>query len=139
MKLQEMFADNKLKYKRLVEIRTNRDGEGKVVCPGCKMEISSAKLERFGYVCSCCGHYFPMAPKDRIDLICDPKSFRELGRSMESRDPLKFPGYAGKLAETQEKTGVCDAVVTGVGEIKKNKAAIGIMDSRFMMGSMGTV
>ena len=139
MSLQELFADNKLKYKRLVEIRTNDGVQDTVACPICGTMIGSVKMERFHYVCSCCGHYFPMAPRDRIRMICDAKSFHELGRSMETKDPLEFPGYKKKLAEAQEKTGACDAVLTGTARIKKNPVAVAVMDNRFFMGSMGTV
>ncbi len=58
---------------------------------------------------------------------------------MESEDPLSFPGYKKKLSEVQERTDEKDAVITGVAAIKMIQTAIAVMDSRFFMGSMGTV
>ena len=58
---------------------------------------------------------------------------------MKSRNPMDFPNYEEKLKENVEKSGTTEAVVTGEGEIAGNKIIIAVMDSNFLMGSMGTV
>lgn len=66
-------------------------------------------------------------------------TFKELFTGIESKDPLHFPGYQKKLAAMREKTGLDEAVVTGTALIKGQTVALGIMDSNFIMASMGTV
>ena len=66
-------------------------------------------------------------------------TFKELFTGIESKDPLHFPGYQKKLATMREKTGLDEAVVTGTALIKGQTVALGIMDSNFIMASMGTV
>ena len=58
---------------------------------------------------------------------------------IETQDPLNFPGYQKKLASMRERTGLDEAVLTGTASIKGQKVALGIMDSNFIMASMGTV
>ena len=69
----------------------------------------------------------------------DEGTFEEYFTGIETSDPLHFPGYMEKLAETREKTGLDEAVMTGLAEIGGQKIALGIMDSNFIMASMGTV
>ena len=66
-------------------------------------------------------------------------TFLEMFKGIETPDPLSFPGYRKKLALMREKTGLDEAVVTGTALIKGEKVALGIMDSNFIMASMGTV
>lgn len=58
---------------------------------------------------------------------------------IETKDPLKFPDYRKKLAQIRQETGLDEAVITGTALIKGEKVALGIMDSNFIMASMGTV
>ena len=69
----------------------------------------------------------------------DKGSFRELNGRMKSANPLDFPDYSEKQAELRAATGLNEAVITGTATIKGSPVVIGIMDSRFMMGSMGSV
>lgn len=80
-----------------------------------------------------------MTPMERISLIGDEKSFHEMSGGLTTKNPLKFPGYDKKLEDNKKKTGTEDAIVTGVLKIKGMRAAVGVLDSRFLMGSMGTV
>ena len=81
----------------------------------------------------------PMSAIERIKMMIDEDSFKELNANMKTKDPLGFPGYERKLSENEMKSGLNDAIVTGTGKINKIKVAIGVLDSRFLMGSMGTV
>ena len=74
--------------------------------------------------------------------LIDEGTFQEMDKGLCSVDPLKFRGpkaYTNKLKEDQAATGLTDAVITGVGQINGIKTALGVTDSRFIMGSMGSV
>ncbi|MFS9240838.1 acetyl-CoA carboxylase, carboxyltransferase subunit beta [Streptococcus infantis] len=107
-------------------------------CPGCKYTIYQKDLgsER---ICPHCGYTFRISAQERLALTIDMGSFLEMFTGIETQDPLEFPGYQKKLASMREKTGLDEAVVTGTALIKGEKVALGIMDSNFIMASMGTV
>ena len=106
-------------------------------CPKCKNILYKEDLERNYKVCIGCGHHFNISAKNRIDQIFDENSFVELFKDLETRNPLNFEGYEEKLELNQAKSGLKEAVITGTGEINFLKVAAAIMDSNFMMGSMG--
>lgn len=110
-----------------------------IKCSGCGKEIDSSVMLDNYYICPECGKYNRVDARTRIDMICDKKSFKELFSEYRSRDFLSFPGYADKLAKAHEQTGENEAVVCGLAEIEKQPVAIFVMDSRFIMASMGSV
>lgn len=75
--------------------------------------------------------------QERIQEICDRGSFKELFRKVNSPDPLSFPGYEIKKKSFQERLQQPDACIAGVAQIYQRKVAIGFLDGRFFMGSMG--
>ena len=107
-------------------------------CPGCKHTIYQKDLgsER---ICPHCGYTFRISAQERLALTIDMGTFLEMFKGIETQDPLNFPGYRKKLTLMREKTGLDEAVVTGTALIKGEKVALGIMDSNFIMASMGTV
>ena len=107
-------------------------------CPGCKHTIYQKDLgsER---VCPNCGYTFRISAKERLALTVDPASFEEMFTGIETTDPLNFPNYKKKLAAVREMTGLDEAVLTGTALIKGQKVALRIMDSNFIMASMGSV
>ena len=107
-------------------------------CPGCKHTIYQKDLgsER---ICPHCSYTFRISAQERLDLTIDSGSFVEMFTGIKTQDPLNFPGYQKKLATMREKTGLDEAVLTGTASIKGQKIALGIMDSNFIMASMGTV
>ena len=107
------------------------------VCPECESTIEKRKLMNSYYVCPHCGHYFTLGANRRIRLTMDRESFKELGSGIISTDPLDFPGYEDKLLSASERCKLSEAVLTGVGRIEGIAAAVAVLDSRFMMGSMG--
>ena len=107
-------------------------------CPGCKQAIYQKDLGQ-AKICPNCSYTFRISAKERLDLTVDEGSFQELFTGIKTENPLNFPGYMEKLAATKEKTGLDEAVVTGVATIKGQKTALAIMDSNFIMASMGTV
>ncbi|MCY7153095.1 acetyl-CoA carboxylase, carboxyltransferase subunit beta [Streptococcus mitis] len=107
-------------------------------CPGCKYTIYQKDLgsER---ICPHCGYTFRISAQERLALTIDMGTFLEMFKGIETQDPLNFPGYRKKLTLMREKTGLDEAVVTGTALIKGETVALGIMDSNFIMASMGTV
>lgn len=111
-------------------------------CQDCGELIYNQKLREIGDVCFKCGHHFRIGAYERIDSMVDPGSFSEMFKDMSSKDPLKFKGpsgYPAKIKKDQKDTGLKEAAVVGHGSISSRKVAIGATDSRFIMGSMGSV
>lgn len=141
MKIAQIFSlrkDNLLALDRARRGKDNREKAETVPCPSCKNEIEKKMLKENMGICTVCGHYFPLSPMRRIALICDDKHFYRKFPSLKTVNPIDFPNYEEKLSECREKTKENDAVVTGVIKIGGILAAVGVLDSRFLLGSMGT-
>jgi acetyl-CoA carboxylase carboxyl transferase subunit beta len=111
-------------------------------CPDCGEILYNKKLEENLGVCPKCEHHFRLGAYDRVNQIIDKGTFREFQKNMQSRDPLKFKGprdYPVKLKRDQKITGLKEAAVVGSGKINGKSVALGVTDSRFIMGSMGSV
>ena len=111
-------------------------------CESCQGMIYRKELEEKKLVCPQCGYHFTMSPRERIDLLLDPGSFTRMWTNLEPVDALNFEGvtsYKKKLAAAQAETGEKDAVWAGSGRIEGRPIVFGLTDSRFMMGSMGSV
>lgn len=108
-------------------------------CPRCLNMVMTDELEKNLRVCPECGYHARMAAPDRIRIIADKESFREFDAEMKSVNPIDFPDYDAKQRKLRESTGLKDAVVTGECTIRGEKCVIGVMDSRYMMASMGSV
>lgn len=112
--------------------------EGKWVrCDKCKNIIYTQDLNANNHVCINCNFHFRISAKNRIEDIVDEKTFNPLYESVVSTNPLEFEGYEDKLKINRLKSNVDEAVITGYGYINNKKVCIGVMDSYFMMGSMG--
>lgn len=110
-----------------------------IKCPKCKKMVDRDRVVRKKYVCYECGYYFRVKVNNRIRMVADPKSFTPWFEDMPVCNPLKYEGYEEKLAETREKTGTDEAVTVGQCKVFGEDAALGICESRFLMGSMGHV
>ena len=111
-------------------------------CRACSEIIYNKALEENLKVCPKCDYHFTMGAYERVDSLVDTKSFRETNAHLRAADPLKFRGpksYAEKLEEETKRTGLRDAVVTGTAVIDGHKIVVAVTDSRFIMGSMGSV
>lgn len=145
-KFNPMFK--KTKYITLKNSVNDRDNEENtpnipsgmwIKCSGCGKILYKRDLEENFKICPQCGKHYRMSAKERIDLIVDTGTFREMDRDMKTLNPLDFPEYSEKIKSSQEASELNEAVVTGIGKIYGKDAVIGIMDSKFMMGSMGSV
>ncbi len=110
-----------------------------VKCSSCGAVIFSEEFDLAGQVCKACGHHYRIDSRQRLALSCDAGSFTEWDADLTSLNPLDFPGYAEKVNQLQEKTGLKEAVITGAARLDGQACALAVMDSRFMMGSMGSV
>lgn len=108
-------------------------------CNKCGSIIYNEDLASNCYVCSNCGNHLRINAHTRISLTFDPDSFVAIGEGTKETNPLSFEGYAGKIEKAKKTSGSSEAVITGFGKINGIRVAAAIMDSFFMMGSMGTV
>ena len=108
-------------------------------CDKCHGIIYYEDLENSKYVCTKCGHHFRLRAKQRIETFLDENTFKEFWGDLKTSNPLDFKGYEEKLKKSRVNTESTEAVITGLGKINGIEAAVAIMDSFFMMGSMGTI
>nr|YP_009825561.1 acetyl-CoA carboxylase carboxyltransferase beta [Vanda concolor]QIU83376.1 acetyl-CoA carboxylase carboxyltransferase beta [Vanda concolor] len=94
-------------------------------------------------ICEYCGYHLKMSSSDRIELFIDPGTWEPMDEDMVSIDPIEFHSeeepYINRISFYQRKTGLTEAVQTGVGQLNSIPIAIGVMDFQFMGGSMGSV
>lgn len=113
-----------------------------VKCDKCGLLMHYKALNHNLKVCPQCGHHFPTSSHERIQQLVDCGTWQVLNDQLKSTDPLGFADqklYGKRLQDMSSKTGLQDAVQTGLGKIASIPVAIGIMDFRFMGGSMGSV
>jgi len=111
-------------------------------CEGCSEALYNKTLEENLKVCPKCNYHFVLGAYERINTLLDKDTFQEYDKDMLPADPLEFKGpkiYAEKISQDQLATGLKEAAVTGEGLLDNKKIIIGVTDSRFIMGSMGSV
>lgn len=111
-------------------------------CEECSETLYNKTIEENLKICPKCGYHFSIGAYERINMLLDKDSFRELDKDILSADPLNFKGpktYKDKLSADQLSTGLNDAVISGEGLLDNKKINIAVTDSRFIMGSMGSV
>ncbi len=108
-------------------------------CEKCKEIIYKETLRANLSVCPNCGHYFRMHINKRLESIIDKDTYKKFDINIETNNPLELEDYPKKLKSLREKTGIEEAVSAGTGKINGQEVVICIMDSGFLMGSMGIV
>jgi acetyl-CoA carboxylase carboxyl transferase subunit beta len=108
-----------------------------IKCPHCQELVFRDDYLKNNFVCPKCQYHERLSPRERVKITCD--SFEELFSDLKSLNPLDFPGYPEKLQSNIEKNKENEAVLTGIGQIGKFNVAIVVLNSFFMMGSMGSV
>ena len=111
----------------------------KLVCSACKVETEHEKAKENLYICPNCNKYLRVSAMDRISMIADEGTFESFADDLVSGNPLEIPGYEEKLQKAREATGLNEGVIVGKCKIYENECIIGAIDSRFMMGSMGSI
>jgi len=112
------------------------------VCPRCAAHIFKQEWRTNLNVCPKCNYHGRINSRERLALVIDPGSFEELDAGVTTADPLTFADVKGRYAERAEEaktqTKLKEAIITGRGKIHGSKAVVGIMDFRFMGGSLGS-
>lgn len=108
-------------------------------CPKCGTICIAKELEKNLKVCNSCGYHFSLSAPERIASLIDEERFFPFDEDLRSVDPLEFPGYVKKIEQDIKKTNMNEAIMTGEGTIGGFPVILGVMDSRFRMGSMGSV
>ena len=123
------------KKKNKVDIRIGKW----VKCDNCKEIIYKETVRENLSICPYCGHYFRMHINKRLEMIADVGTYKRFDLNIETSNPLGLEDYPKKLKTLKEKTGIDEAVAAGTCKINGEKVVICIMDSGFLMGSMGAV
>ena len=113
-----------------------------VKCPDCGETIYKKTADELLGICPECGYHFYVSGQERIRQVLDEGTFEEWDAELMPTDPLEFKdrkSYADRIVAEQKRTGLSDAALTGCGMIRARRVAIGVTDSAFIMGSMGSV
>lgn len=111
-------------------------------CPHCDEMLYDKDLDDNLKVCPACNYHFQMYSRERINTLVETCSFEEMDATMSSGDPIGFTipySYQEKIKHSRASTGLNDAIITGVGNIGQHRVGLGVMDFRFLGGSMGSV
>lgn len=111
-------------------------------CPKCNHVVSTEDHTANLNVCDGCGYHDRMSSKEYFELLFDNNKYKELDADLVSGDPLSFEDtkkYTDRVVATQKKTGLKDALRSGVGKIEGQDLVIACMDFAFIGGSMGSV
>lgn len=143
MSLFDWFA-NRRKSGPISEDRQEREiADGLwTKCESCDVLTYTKDLRSNQWVCVECGHHHRIFSDERIRQLIDSNTWQPLDVQIQPEDPLKFRDrktYTDRLRDTQNKTQLIDAVQTGLGQLEGLPMALGVMDFRFMGGSMGSV
>jgi acetyl-CoA carboxylase carboxyl transferase beta subunit len=110
-------------------------------CAACRHIVYQGELQDNLMVCPHCAHHFDLTAWERLAMLTDEGSFDETDAGLTSTDPLHFDSgkpYAGQLEAARERTGLCEAVLTGRAAIGGHPVVLGVMDRRFIGASMGS-
>lgn len=140
--IRDIFTKNrKHKYATIPNAAAKSDvPEGIMTkCPECRHIVLTKELLKNNKVCTPCNYHYKMTAYERVSIFLDDESFASMDDHLQTGNPLNFPGYTEKIKLDAEKTGLNEAVLTGVGTIDGRKIVVAIMDAHFRMGSMGSV
>ncbi|MDR0869595.1 MAG: acetyl-CoA carboxylase, carboxyltransferase subunit beta [Planctomycetaceae bacterium] len=113
-----------------------------VRCPGCQATVFRKEAERRMNICPECEFHWYVPAQQRIQQVFDEGTFEEWDENLLTADPLEFfdrRPYLDRIKDDRQLTGLKEAAITGAGRIRARQVAFGITDSRFIMGSMGSV
>lgn len=120
------------------ETHDNTPSAPTVICKKCGKSIYENEYKAALRVCPHCGAYARLGARERIAITVDGDSFEELFSEITSANPLEFDGYSEKVERLRAQTSLNEAVVTGRAVIRGEACMLAVMDSTFMMASMGS-
>ncbi|MBN3490188.1 acetyl-CoA carboxylase carboxyltransferase subunit beta [Acholeplasma equirhinis] len=145
--MKNLLDERKIKLAKFQELLKKTPVETKPVdipdgvftqCEQCNSAIYNKDLETNLDVCPYCGYHFRINAKKRISFTLDEGSFKELDQHIRSKNPLGMPDYEDKLIKGERAAKMNEAFISGTGKIYGADVAFGVLDSYFMMGSMGS-
>lgn len=110
-----------------------------IKCDKCKEIVYKETVRENMSICPNCGAYFRMHINKRLEMIIDEGSYKKFDLNIDTVNPLNLKGYEQKIKTLRTKTGIPEAVSAGIGKINGEDVVICVMDSGFLMGSMGSV
>lgn len=110
-----------------------------IKCEGCKEILYKENVKENNSICPLCGYSFRLSSRRRVEQIIDKDTFEEFKLNIDTVNPLDLEEYVHKISALREKTKLEEAVKCGIGEINSEKVIVCVMDSNFLMGSMGSV
>ena len=110
-----------------------------VKCDDCGASLYEKVLAKNMFVCPVCQNHFRIDVYQRLDYVIDPNTFIPMDTNLQSTNPLHMPGYEDKIVKARKASGLRDAFLSGAAKIVGIEVAIGVLDSHYMMGSMGSV
>ncbi len=138
MRLKDVFKKQKNTFDAVQTMAYVPDGLF-TRCQYCQEMILTEDFEKNQHICPKCGHLYALNAYERIAQITDEGSFTEWDTQLEQKDYCECAGYLDKLSDLQKQTGLDEAVITGSAMIDGRQVVLGICDTRFLMGSMGSV
>ena len=111
-------------------------------CKKCRHPLQDGELEQNLHICPHCGYHYPMPAHARVALLADADSVSFIADELRPADPLEFfdlRPYPERYSEAQRETGLTEAMLAALCTVSGRPAALGVMDFRFMGGSMGSV
>jgi acetyl-CoA carboxylase carboxyl transferase subunit beta len=129
--------DRRSRTAQRAKLEIPADAWGK--CEQCGHVDINEKFDRALQVCPQCGHHRRISARRYIEILTDRGTFVQLFGDLRSEDPLKFEGYEGRLNAAHEKAGDQDGLIAGRGQLEGMPITLGVMNFRFMGGSMGSV
>jgi acetyl-CoA carboxylase carboxyl transferase subunit beta len=143
MSLFDWFANRRKSSSMTKEPQEREIADGLwTKCPECSTLTYTKDLQANQMVCLDCGHHLRIYADERVTQLIDNGTWKPLDQVLAPTDPLGFrdrKAYSDRLRETQDRTGLVDGVQTGLGQLEGLAVGLGVMDFRFMGGSMGSV
>lgn len=137
--VKDRFNDDKTETKKDKKDNIDIPADLWFKCPRCQTVVYREDFQKNMKVCANCNYHSRLTWEERIELTADSGSFEEFDANMTSVNPIDFPNYEEKIADLQKKCKAKEAIVTGKCTIHGYSVIIGVMDSNFMMASMGSV
>lgn len=137
--VKRKYATIKLNDRNVNDVINSYDSDIFTKCPSCKEILINQELFKNLNVCPKCGYHFRLDSSKRIEITFDKGLIEYFDEGMMSLNPLEYPGYLKKVNGLVKNLDLNEGVITGKAGINGNTACFGVMDWRFIMGSMGSV
>ena len=111
-------------------------------CPSCEEVLYRPEVDKNFSVCHHCNYHFRVDSELYLKLLLDDNTHDELFNKIESKDFLEFSAkkkYSDQIIDAKNKTGDKSAIKVFRGKMNGHNIILGIMNFKFIAGSMGSV